>query len=243
MRLMMTLVLAASAAAATAQTPPQPLPQATPLPFATSTPVDAQMPDPSLPRVAIDTSEGRFVLAIESKKAPITAANFLRYVDGKRLDGRRVYRVSHVANRFGFIQFGMNGDPKLSLAPIRHEPTTMTGVKHLEGTISIARLGPGTARGEFTIMVGDQPGLDADPSKSGDNLGYAAFGRVVEGFDVVLKIFDKPIDPSATVRGSFKGEVPALPVRILTARRVRPASWGCFGLADPSSPRGQGPIL
>ena len=223
MRSVILAVLLMGASQAAAQTPAQPLPQATPLPFATSTPVDAQLPDPSLPRVAIDTSEGRFVLAIESKKAPVTAANFLRYVDQKRLDGRRVYRVSHVADRFGFIQFGMNGDPKLSLPPIKHEPTTVTGVKHLEGSISTARLGLGTARGEFTIMVGDQPGLDADPTKPGDNLGYAAFGRVVEGFDVVLKIFGKPIDPAATVRGSFKGEVPAVPVRILTARRVRVA--------------------
>ena len=209
------------APAVMAQTPAQPLPQAAPLPFATSTPVDGQMPDPTLPRVAIDTSEGRFVLAIESKRAPLTAANFLRYVDQKRLDGRRVYRVSHVADRFGFIQFGMNGEPKLSLPPIKHEPTTQTGVKHLEGTISTARLGLGTAGGEFTIMVGDQPGLDADPTKPGDNEGYAAFGRVVEGFDVILKIFGNPIDPTATVRGSFQGEVPAVPVRILTARRVR----------------------
>ncbi len=220
---MKRLILSAAVLAAPlfAQTPPQPFPQATPLPFATSTPVDAQTPDPSLPRVAIDTSEGRFVLAIESKRAPITAANFLRYVDQKRLDGRRVYRVSHVANRFGFIQFGMNGDPKLSLPPIKHEPTTLTGVKHLEGTISTARREPGTAQGEFTIMIGDQPGLDADPSKPGDNLGYAAFGRVVEGFDVLLRIFDRPIDAAATVRGSFKGEVPAAPVQIVTARRVK----------------------
>ena len=221
MRSMILAILLVGGSQAGAQTPPQPLPQVTRLPFATSTPIDAQMPDPSLPRVAINTTEGRFVLAIENRKAPITAANFLRYVDQKRLDGRRVYRVSHVANRFGFIQFGMNGDPKQSLPPVRHEPTTLTGIKHLEGTISAARLAPGTARGEFTIMVGDQPGLDADPTKPGDNLGYAAFGRVVEGFDVVLKIFEKPIDPAATVRGSFRGEVPVVPVRILTARRVR----------------------
>jgi peptidyl-prolyl cis-trans isomerase A (cyclophilin A) len=219
MRTIVALALAAGAAYSPAQTPAQPIPLPTPLPFATPSPTPA--PDPTLPRVAIDTSEGRFVLAVETKRAPVTAANFLRYVDQKRLDGRRVYRVSHVANRFGFIQFGMNGDPKLSLPPIRHEPTTQTGVKHLEGAISTARLGPGTARGEFTIMVGDQPGLDADPAKPGDNLGYAAFGRVVEGFDTVLRIFDKPIDPAATVRGSFKGEVPAVPVRILSARRVK----------------------
>src|SRR3546814_7520591 len=74
--------------------------------------------------------------------------------------------------------FGVNGDPRLSLAPIRHEPTSETGVHHVSGTLSIARLEPGSARGEFTIMVGDQrPGFDADPTAPGDNLGYAAFGQ------------------------------------------------------------------
>lgn len=203
-----TLALALAASPASAQTLP--------------VPVLPQTPDAALPRVTIDTSDGRFVIAVESARAPATAANFLRYVDQKRLDGTTVYRVSHVAMRFGFIQFGVSGDPRRSLPPVRHEPTTLTGIRHLEGTISTARLSPGTARGEFTIMVGDQPGLDADPSKPGDNLGYAAFGRVVEGFDVILRIFDKSIDPNATVRGSFKGETPAVPVRILTARRLRP---------------------
>jgi peptidyl-prolyl cis-trans isomerase A (cyclophilin A) len=70
-------------------------------------------------------------------------------------------------------------------------------------------------------MLGDQPSMDADPTKPGDNLGYAAFGRVVEGMDVLLKVFDAPKSPTATVRGSFKGEVPTAPVRILTARRVK----------------------
>ena len=205
-------------AALFAQTTPAPAPAPTPL----AIPTAASTPDPALPRVAIDTSAGRFVLALETKKAPITAANFLRYVDQRRLDGVAVYRVSHVANHFGFIQLGMNGDPKRSLPPIKHEPTTLTGVKHLDGTISTARREPGTAQGEFTIMVGDQPGLDADPTKPGDNLGYAAFGRVVEGMDVVLRIFDAPNDPAATVRGAFKGEVPAKPARVLTARRVKP---------------------
>lgn len=206
--------------------------QMAPVPVAMPTPAAAPSPAPALPRVAIDTAEGRFVIALETKKAPLTAANFLRYVDQKRLDGVSVYRVSHVGPRFGFIQFGMNGDPKRSLPPIRHEPTTVTGVKHLEGTISLARLAPGSGRGEFTIMLGDQPGLDADPTKPGDNLGYAAFGRVVEGLDVVLRIFDAPISPTATVRGAFKGEVPAKPVRILTARRVRP---GAIARSDPGS--------
>ena len=213
-----SVLAAALAAPAFAQTP---APVATSAPLASPTPTVASTPAPALPRVAIVTTAGRFVLEVEARRAPITAANFLRYVDGKRLDGTTVYRVSHVGDRFGFIQFGMNGDPKRSLPPIKHESTTLTGVTHLEGTISTARLGLGTARGEFTIMVGDQPGLDADPAKPGDNQGYAAFGRVVEGFDVVLGIFAMPIDPAATVRGSFKGEVPAKPVRVLTARWVR----------------------
>ncbi|MEI9928079.1 MAG: peptidylprolyl isomerase [Sphingomonas sp.] len=91
------------------------------------------------------------------------------------------------------------------LPPIRHEPTTLTGLKHLDGTISTARLAPGSARGDFTISVGDQPSFDADPSKPGDNLGYAAFGHVVEGMDVVMKIFDAPVSPTATQRGGIPG--------------------------------------
>jgi len=196
--------------------------------FAQTAPVPAPAPAPveaSLPRVEMITSAGRIVVEVEIKKAPITAANFLRYVDQKRLDGIIVYRTCKVAERFGFIQFGVNGDPKKNLSPIKHEPTTLTGLKHLDGTLSIARLAPGSARGEFTISVGDQPGMDADPARPQDaqrtDLGYAAFGRVVEGMDVVLKIFGAPVNPTATVRGAFKGEVPAAPVKILTVRRVK----------------------
>ncbi len=177
---------------------------------------------PLLPRVALETSAGRIVIEADTAHAPISAANFLRYVDTKRLDGANFYRDVKVQANFGFVQFGLNGNPKKSLPPVRHEPTTQTGIRHLSGTISTARLAPGTARGEFTISVGDQPGLDADPSKPGDNLGYAAFGRVVEGMDVVTKILDAPVSPTATLRGAFKGEVPAAPVRIITARRVKP---------------------
>jgi peptidyl-prolyl cis-trans isomerase A (cyclophilin A) len=83
------------------------------------------------------------------------------------------------------------------------------------------RFAPGTARGDFTISVGDpRASLDADPSKPGDNLGYAAFGRVVEGMDVVTKIMDGPVSPTATIQGSFKGEVPVVAVKVITARRV-----------------------
>ena len=183
-------------------------------------PAVAQVATPPLPRVAIETSAGRIVVEADTKAAPVSAGNFLRYVDQRKLDGTSFYRVVKVADKFGFVQFGSNGDPKKSLPPVKHEPTSTTGLKHLGGTISTARLAPGTARGEFTVAVGDQPSFDADPARPGDNQGYAAFGRIVEGMDVVLRIFDAPVSPDKTVRGAFKGEVPTAPVTILTARRL-----------------------
>jgi len=218
MRRLITMTLGLLAAPVLAQTSPAPAPQQAPTPAAAPTPVAA------LPRVQITTTVGSFTVEVETAKAPVTAANFLRYVDQKKLDGITFYRTCKVADKFGFVQFGTNGDPKRTLPPIKHEPTTITGLKHLNGTLSTARLAPGSARGDFTVSVGDQPSFDADPTKPDDatktNLGYAAFGRVVDGMDVVLKIFDAPIDPNATVRGSFKGEVPAAPVRVLSARRL-----------------------
>jgi peptidyl-prolyl cis-trans isomerase A (cyclophilin A) len=219
MRRLITMTLGVLATPALAQTSPAPAPQPMPTPTVAPTPAAA------LPRVKIDTTLGSFTVEVETAKAPVTAANFLHYVDQKKLDGITFYRTCKVADKFGFVQFGTNGDPKRTLPPIKHEPTTITGLKHLSGTLSTARLAPGSARGDFTISVGDQPSFDADPTRPDDatktNLGYAAFGRVVDGMDVVLKIFDAPVDPNATVRGSFKGEVPAAPVKVLTARRVK----------------------
>jgi peptidyl-prolyl cis-trans isomerase A (cyclophilin A) len=169
--------------------------------------------------VALDTSFGRIVLELETERAPITARNFLRYADQKRLDGIAFYRTVKVADKFGFIQFGIDNDPKRILPPIKHEPTTQTGVKHVNGAISTARLAPGTARGEFTISVGDQPSLDADPTRPGDNLGYAAFGKVVEGMDVVWKILDAPTSPTAG-EGVMKGQMLSPKIRILKVSRI-----------------------
>ncbi|WP_077228579.1 peptidylprolyl isomerase [Sphingomonas hengshuiensis] len=177
-------------------------------------------PAPATVRVAVETTVGRFVLELETAKAPITARNFLRYVDAKRLDGIVFYRTVKVADHFGFVQFGVQNAPARLFPPIKHEPTSQTGVKHVDGAISVPRLAPGTGRGEFTISVGDQPSFDADPARPGDNLGYAAFGRVVEGMDVVLKIFDARTSLTKTLQGSFKGEVPEAPVKVLTARRL-----------------------
>jgi len=209
MRKLLTVVMGLLAAPLLAQTAPAPTPSPTPA-------------GPQLPRVAIETSAGRIVIEADTKRAPISAGNFLRYVDQRRLDGITFYRVVKVDTRFGFVQFGTNGDPKRTLPPIKHEPTTLTGIQHLDGVLSTPRLRPGTARGDFTIMLGDQrPSMDADPAKPGDNAGYAAFGRVVEGMDVVLKIFDAPVSPTASIRGAFKGEIPTVQVRIVSARRVK----------------------
>lgn len=176
-------------------------------------PLAAQTP-PALPRVALETNEGRIVVELETARAPATAANFLRYAREKRLDGVDFYRAVRAGPAFDFVQFGVQNTPKRVLPPIKHEPTTRTGLKHLDGAISIARNAPGTANGDFTIMVGDQPSLDADPSRPGDNLGYAAFGRVVEGMDVVRRI----LEASKAAGGHFKGEMLAKPVRITSAR-------------------------
>jgi peptidyl-prolyl cis-trans isomerase A (cyclophilin A) len=185
-------------------------------------PVSAQTAPlpPANPRVAFETSAGRFVVEVYADKAPITAKNFLRYVDARRLDGILFYRTVKVAERFGFVQLGVQNAPAKMFPPIKHEPTSATGIKHLEGTLSMPRLAPGSARGEFTIMVGDQPSFDADPSKPGDNLGYAAFARVIEGMDVVIKILDAPRSPTRTIQGSFKGELPEVPTKVLSVRRV-----------------------
>ena len=185
----------------------------------TAAPAPAATP---LPRVALETTAGRIVIEVDNVRAPISGNNFLRYVDRKRLDGVTFYRVAKVQDHFGFVQFGVNGDPKRVLPPIRHEPTTVTGIRHTDFTLSTPRRAPGTAQGEFTIMLGDQPSFDADPSKPGDNLGFAAFAHVVEGQDAVLAIFDAPVSPTKTVRGAFRGEVPVAPVKIVSARRLKP---------------------
>jgi peptidyl-prolyl cis-trans isomerase A (cyclophilin A) len=190
-------------------------------PAAAQTPEPAATPAATLPRVALDTTAGRIVIELETVKAPVTAANFLRYVDQKKLDGIVFYRDVKVADHFGFVQFGTDGDAKRTLPPIRHEPTSETGLHHTDGTISVARLGLGTARGDFTISVGDQtPSLDAGHGQPDDGQGYAAFGHVVEGMDTVVKILDAPVSPTATRRGAFQGQVPVMPVTVLTARRL-----------------------
>ena len=194
------------------------------LAFALAAPAAAQeaapAPAPATVKVTLTTSEGPIVLELEKERAPVTTANFLRYVDQKRLDGAAIYRAAKAPNapEYGLIQFGTRNEPKRTLPPIAHEPTTKTGLSHKTGTISLARGAPGTGAGDFFIMVGDTPSLDADPAQPGDNQGFAAFGRVVEGMDLVKKILAAPTDPNKG-EGVMKGQYLAAPVVIQSARR------------------------
>jgi peptidyl-prolyl cis-trans isomerase A (cyclophilin A) len=150
--------------------------------------------------VVLHTELGDIVIALETERAPITAANFLRYVDQKRLDGTVFYRAMRLDfgdQPNGLIQGGTQFDPRRILRPIAHEPTNVTGVTHTAGAISMARYEPGSATGDFAIMLSPQPFLDADPSSEDADrrAGFAAFGQVVEGMEVVRAIFDAPVDP------------------------------------------------
>lgn len=174
-------------------------------------------------RVAVTTSVGVILIDLEAEKAPITSANWLRYVDQKRYDGCTFYRASRpvgaTTDDYGVIQGGLENAPAKVLKAIAHEPTSKTGLKHLDGTISMGRNGPGTATSDFFICVGESAYLDADPSAPGDNLGYSAFGQVVQGMDVVKKILISPTSPTKGV-GAMKGQMlePRVPIR--TMRRV-----------------------
>ena len=182
-------------------------------------PAPAPAPKPVTVRVSLQTSEGPIVLELEKERAPITTANFLRYVDQKRLDGASFYRAAKVAEGYGLIQGGLRNDPKRLFPPIAHEPTTKTGLTHVDGAISMARAAPGTASGDFFITIGAIPSMDADPAQPGDNQGFAVFGRVVEGMDIVRRILDAPTSPTEG-EGAMKGQILATPIKIVTARRA-----------------------
>ncbi|MEH3123910.1 MAG: peptidylprolyl isomerase [Sphingomonas phyllosphaerae] len=173
-------------------------------------------PAPStLTRVVLTTDVGPIVIGVDAKAAPITAANFLKYVDGKKLDGVSFYRAVKVADGFGLVQFGTRNDAKRTLPPIKFEPTTQTGLSHTDGTISMAMAAPNTATGDFFVVVGDLTSMDAKDGQP----GFAAFGRVLEGMDVIRKILLAPTSPTLG-EGAMKGQMLAPAIRITSARRA-----------------------
>jgi peptidyl-prolyl cis-trans isomerase A (cyclophilin A) len=175
---------------------------------------------PARTRVRLETDKGVIVVELADDKAPITVANFLRYVDTGRMDGAVFYRASRApgAPTVGLIEAGVK-DPARLFPPIAHESTLATGLKHLDGTLSMARFAPGTATSDFSICCGDAPYLDAHPELPGDNAGYAAFGQVTEGMDVARAILALPTT-GAAANPAMQGEVIDPPVRILGARRA-----------------------
>ena len=171
-------------------------------------------------RVRLETDAGPIVVELDHRHAPITTANFIAYVDQHRFDGITFYRAARTrgAEGRGFIQGGIRRDYQRMLGPIAHEPTSATGLHHVDGAISMARAEGGAgAMGEFFITVGAMPDMDAH----GSNPGFAAFGHVVEGMDVVRHILAEETIPNAG-RGAMRGQMLATPVRIVSARRVEP---------------------
>ena len=185
-------------------------------------PQPAQVPD--MVRVVIATEAGTIVVELDGKHAPVTTRNFLRYADEKRFDGTTFYRSMHLAwgdSPNGLIQAGTQNDPKRVLPPIAHEPTNITSIKHKAGAISMARYAPGTASGDFSILLSDMPSLDADPSSANPEFaaGFAAFGHVVEGMDIVRRIWEAPRSPTKGV-GVMKGQMLNPPIRVISVRRL-----------------------
>jgi peptidyl-prolyl cis-trans isomerase A (cyclophilin A) len=188
----------------------------------------AQTPPPAppvvRPQVVLETSQGRVVIELAADKAPVTSANFLRYVDAKRLDGASFYRAmkNAWAPQTGVVQGGLQNDPAKAFPPIKHEATLDTGLSHRDGAVSMARYAPGTATSEFFISVGDNSGLDERPRGDGDIAGFAVFGQVIEGMDVVKAVLAAPTSPTRG-EGVMKGQMLEPEVKILTARRATPA--------------------
>ena len=172
---------------------------------------------PDIVRIRLETEAGPILLALDHKKAPVTTANFVRYVDEKRFDGTFFYRAarSKGATGRGFVQGGIRHSARKSLPPIAHEPTTETGLEHVDGTVSMARAAPAGAMGDFFIIVGGaMPAMDSKPGAP----GFAAFGRVEEGMDTVRALLAAPTVANAG-RGPMRGQMMEKPVRILSARR------------------------
>lgn len=191
-----------------------PTPVATPAPVPTPTSAAATNPALAPVNVRLDTAAGPIVIAVDRAHAPLTAANFLRYVDGKRLDGVAFYRAVKVGDGYGLAQFGTRNDPKRTLPPVAFEPTSKTGLSHVDGAVSMAMAKPGTAAGDFFVVVGDLKSMDAHDNDP----GFAVFGRVVEGMDVIRRILAAPTSPTEGV-GVMKGQMLAPTIRINSARR------------------------
>jgi len=152
---------------------------------------------PVNPLALVRTEMGDIIIEVYEDRAPITATNFLRYIDENRFSDASFYRVVRTDNqpdnsiKIEVIQGGIGfwaSDQRLP--PVVHETTKKTGILHRDGVVSMARAEPGTASSEFFICVGDQPELDFGGKRNPDGQGFAVFGRVVKGMEVAHKIHE-----------------------------------------------------
>lgn len=146
-------------------------------------------------KVEIKTEIGSIITELYPEKAPVTCENFLKYIENKNYDNASFYRVVNMNNqpnneiKIEVIQGGLGFNSEAtSFLPIIHETTKETGLSHKDGTLSMARLEPGTASSEFFICIGNQPELDFGGRRNKDGQGFAAFGQVIEGMEIVRKI-------------------------------------------------------
>lgn len=229
-RALLGLCAAFAVTAAQAQTPP---PAADPA----AAPATAPAAKPN-PRVKVETAVGAFVVELYPDKAPITVANYLKYVDRGFFNGAACFRASkpkdYNKDDYGLVQCGQK-DPAKKLPPIAHESTIKTGLTHgHDGVISMGRFAPGTAQADWSIMLGDMSYLDADPKNPTANPGFAAFGQVVEGLEVIRKIIVMPTDPNKG-EGAMKGEILITPVRIVKVSRVAATPPAAPSAAAPAT--------
>jgi peptidyl-prolyl cis-trans isomerase A (cyclophilin A) len=178
--------------------------------------------NPVTRHVVLTTSLGDIELELYPDQAPLTVDNFLRLVDGHHLEGASFYRTVMPENDNGspviaVIQGGL-GDAAGPFPAIAHESTAATGLAHLDGSISMARAGVGTATTEFFICIGDQPALDFGGTRNKDGQGFAVFGRVVAGMDVVRAIHQSPAN-AATDDAYVRNQILTEPVTIISLRR------------------------
>ena len=168
-------------------------------------------------KVMVETDAGTITLEIDLAHAPVTGANFLKYVDGGFYDGGRFHRTVTMDNqptnkvKIEVIQGAASAErEKDYFAPIALERTSVTGLSHVDGALSMARDGPDTARDEFFICIGPQPSLDFGGARNPDGQGFAVFGRVTSGMDVVRKI----------QAGAAEKQALRPPVKIIRVKRM-----------------------
>jgi peptidyl-prolyl cis-trans isomerase A (cyclophilin A) len=175
--------------------------------------------------VVFETELGNITMEVDVVHAPITGENFLKYVDGKFYDGGVINRAVRPDNtlrhdvEIQVIQFQINPARQREQFPaIPMERTSVTGLRHVNGALSMARNGPDSATASFSIPIGDQPEMDFGGKRNADGQGFAVFGHVVEGMDVVKKIQASHTAP-APARGGYGTEALDPPIKVLKAYR------------------------